>query len=133
MLDQLKLKAYILVDSDPHGVEIMMTYKFGSLALSHISDELACPSIIWIGLKPTDAESLKATSQPLSPEELKKVADIQKSRPYISPQLQKQFNTFKRIKRKTEIEALHEFSPTYLVREFIPNMIKISEIDTDDE
>lgn len=43
------LPIYILVDADPHGVEIMCTYKFGSKNKIHNSGHLAVPSIEWIG------------------------------------------------------------------------------------
>lgn len=43
------LPIYILVDADPHGVEIMCTYKFGSMMMIHNSEHLAVPKIEWIG------------------------------------------------------------------------------------
>lgn len=43
------LPIYILVDADPHGVEIMCTYKFGSLTKIHNAEHLAVPKIEWIG------------------------------------------------------------------------------------
>ncbi|TPX71547.1 hypothetical protein SpCBS45565_g01020 [Spizellomyces sp. 'palustris'] len=43
-----------LVDCDPHGIEIYLCYKFGSKAMAFDSDNLACPTIRWIGLRPRD-------------------------------------------------------------------------------
>lgn len=40
---------FIIVDADPHGFEIMCTYKFGSKLKIHNSAHLAIPSIKWIG------------------------------------------------------------------------------------
>lgn len=40
---------YIIVDADPHGVEIMCTYKYGSFLKIHNSEHLAVPTIEWIG------------------------------------------------------------------------------------
>lgn len=45
----LRIPMYIIVDADPHGVEIMCTYKFGSLMQIFNSEHLAVPSIEWIG------------------------------------------------------------------------------------
>lgn len=45
----LKLPIYIVVDADPHGIEIMCTYKFGSLQMIHNSEQLAVKSIEWLG------------------------------------------------------------------------------------
>lgn len=49
MSTELRIPLYILVDADPHGVEIMCTYKFGSLMKVHNSEHLAVPEIEWIG------------------------------------------------------------------------------------
>lgn len=40
---------YIIVDADPHGIEIMCTYKYGSMLKIHNSEHLAVPQIQWIG------------------------------------------------------------------------------------
>lgn len=49
MSNQLGKPMYIIVDADPHGIEIMCTYKYGSLNKVHNSEHLAVPSIEWIG------------------------------------------------------------------------------------
>lgn len=45
----LGMNIYLLVDADPHGIEIMLTYKFGSMSKIHNAEHLAVPSIEWIG------------------------------------------------------------------------------------
>lgn len=49
MSTELRKPIYIIVDADPHGIEIMCTYKYGSLMKVHNSEHLAVPSIEWIG------------------------------------------------------------------------------------
>lgn len=46
---------YSLVDGDPHGVSIMSTYKYGSLAHQHENARLSVPNLCWLGLKISDA------------------------------------------------------------------------------
>jgi meiotic recombination protein SPO11 len=46
----LSIPIYILTDADPHGVEIMCTYKYGSLQKVHNSEHIAV-SCEWIGYK----------------------------------------------------------------------------------
>lgn len=127
LIEFLNINAYILVDADPHGIEIMLTYKYGSLALCHIADELVASQIQWIGLKPTDVEELKVTTQSLNSDELKKTSNMLQ-RPYIDEKIRVQLETLERTKTKAEIESLYEFAPTYLVREFIPSLIEINAV-----
>ncbi len=43
-----------LVDYDPHGVEILATYKFGSATMAHDSDTLATSCLKWLGVHAED-------------------------------------------------------------------------------
>ncbi|KKK12357.1 hypothetical protein AOCH_001289 [Aspergillus ochraceoroseus] len=53
---------YALVDSDPDGMAIMSTYKYGSMAHTRNNGHLNVPSLRWLGLRTSDvvcdAESL---------------------------------------------------------------------------
>lgn len=43
-----------LVDYDPHGIEILSTYKFGSAAMSVSHDHLALHDLKWLGIRSGD-------------------------------------------------------------------------------
>ena len=58
------LQAFALVDADPHGFEIMVVYKYGSLALAH-EPNLAAPSLQWLGVLPSDIDKLKLPASSL--------------------------------------------------------------------
>ncbi|CRK91310.1 CLUMA_CG004984, isoform A, partial [Clunio marinus] len=79
----LKLPMYIIVDADPHGFEIMCTYKFGSMMKVRNSEQLAVPSIEWIGIHPSDIEGQDIVKCCLSEADLKKVDELLQ-RPYIN-------------------------------------------------
>ncbi|KAJ3110832.1 endodeoxyribonuclease [Phlyctochytrium bullatum] len=46
-----------LVDCDAHGINILCCYKYGSKAMAYDRENLACPSLAWIGLLPHEALS----------------------------------------------------------------------------
>ncbi|KAJ5495207.1 hypothetical protein N7539_000323 [Penicillium diatomitis] len=46
---------YALMDSDPHGMAIMSTYKYGSMAHLHENARLSLPGLEWLGVRLTDA------------------------------------------------------------------------------
>lgn len=123
-MDTLAIPAYILVDADPHGIEIMFTYRFGSLSLSHL-DMLASPKIQWIGIRPTDIAEFEIPSLPLTDEDIKKI-DEMLERPYITEELRLQLTQMRKDKIKAEIEALSTFSSTYLVDQYLPSTISMS-------
>jgi meiotic recombination protein SPO11 len=45
---------YALVDSDPDGMAIMSTYKYGSKAHAHESFRLNAPNLQWLGVRISD-------------------------------------------------------------------------------
>ena len=50
--------AALLSVQDPHGIEILATYKFGSCAMSNLAD-LAVPGIRWLGVHAADFAQFK--------------------------------------------------------------------------
>eukprot|EP00730_Choanoeca_flexa_P005518 TRINITY_DN11964_c0_g6_i1.p1 TRINITY_DN11964_c0_g6~~TRINITY_DN11964_c0_g6_i1.p1 ORF type:complete len:363 (+),score=53.07 TRINITY_DN11964_c0_g6_i1:519-1607(+) len=53
---QLDLPVYVLVDCDPHGIAIMLSYKHGTAASAHCNKALSCPSATWLGPTPHDLD-----------------------------------------------------------------------------
>ncbi|KAL8631872.1 hypothetical protein Q9189_002452 [Teloschistes chrysophthalmus] len=54
---------FALVDFDPDGIAIMSTYKHGSAALSHESDNLRVPFVRWLGVKSIDLTAIKRNTE----------------------------------------------------------------------
>ncbi|XP_070824615.1 meiotic recombination protein SPO11 [Chaetodon trifascialis] len=54
--DTLHIPIFALVDADPHGIEIMCIYKYGSVAMSFEAHSLTVPSVMWLGLLPSDLQ-----------------------------------------------------------------------------
>ncbi|KAJ3109531.1 endodeoxyribonuclease [Phlyctochytrium planicorne] len=46
-----------LMDGDPHGISILCCYRYGSQAMAFDDKNLACPSLRWIGIHPSDPDS----------------------------------------------------------------------------
>ncbi|KAF7639335.1 TP6A_N domain-containing protein [Meloidogyne graminicola] len=52
------ISMFILTDADPYGVEIFLTYKYGSDRTWIESGGVTLPNLKWIGLLPSDANNL---------------------------------------------------------------------------
>ncbi|XP_059617239.1 meiotic recombination protein W68 [Phlebotomus argentipes] len=123
MWTELSIPIYILVDADPYGVEIMLTYKHGSQAMSQQADSLAVPHIKWIGVHPSDLVTLNIPKQRLTSEDRKKIRDIMK-RFYLTASVKEELKILDENGLKAEIEGLYEFSNNYIIDEYITNKIK---------
>ncbi|XP_075757266.1 meiotic recombination protein SPO11 isoform X7 [Pelodiscus sinensis] len=57
--DTCHIPIFTLMDADPHGIEIMCIYKYGSVSMSFEAHHLTVPAIRWLGLLPSDIERWK--------------------------------------------------------------------------
>ncbi|EOB08052.1 Meiotic recombination protein SPO11, partial [Anas platyrhynchos] len=56
--DTFQIPVFTLMDADPHGIEIMCIYKYGSVSMSFEAHHLTVPSVKWLGLLPSDLKRL---------------------------------------------------------------------------
>ncbi|XP_066093324.1 meiotic recombination protein SPO11 isoform X2 [Saccopteryx bilineata] len=126
--DTFHTPIFTLVDADPHGIEIMCIYKYGSMSMSFEAHNLTVPAIRWLGLLPSDIKRLnvpKDTLIPLTKRDQMKLDSILK-RPYITcqPFWRKEMEIMADSKMKAEIQALSFLSSDYLSRVYLPNKLR---------
>ncbi|XP_028308976.1 meiotic recombination protein SPO11 isoform X2 [Gouania willdenowi] len=126
--DTLHVPIFALVDSDPHGIEIMCIYKYGSMAMSFEAHSLTVPSVMWLGLLPSDLQRLQVPSDvliPLTKNDEKKLSSLLQ-RPYLTdqPDWQKEMEVMQRTKVKAEIQSLAAISPDFLTNIYLPNKLR---------
>ncbi|CAK1603346.1 unnamed protein product [Parnassius mnemosyne] len=127
LVNELRLRALALVDADPHGYEIFLTYKYGSLAQSHLSQSLACSSLQLLGARHGDVMTLatKESRLALTSRDKRKIVNLVK-RPYLNTAtgsiIRKDLEDMLKSGVKAEIEAL---SPTAaaLCDSYLPSKI----------
>ncbi|XP_073928524.1 meiotic recombination protein SPO11 isoform X3 [Castor canadensis] len=126
--DAFHIPVFTLVDADPHGIEIMCIYKYGSMSMSFEAHNLTVPAIRWLGLLPSDIKRLnipKDSLIPLTKHDQMKLHSILK-RPYVNcqPFWRKEMEMMADSKLKAEIQALTFLSSDYLSRVYLPNKLK---------
>ncbi|CAH0404700.1 unnamed protein product [Chilo suppressalis] len=114
LCSELGLRALALVDADPHGYEIFLTYKYGSLAQSHLSASLACTNLLLLGARHQDVMTLAPNEARLKLTDLdkRKLTSLMR-RPYlvtvVGSRIKQELLTMLENGIKAEIEAV---SPT---------------------
>ncbi|CAH1773660.1 unnamed protein product [Owenia fusiformis] len=125
------LPSFALVDADPHGMEIMCNYKFGSKSLSFEAPSLTVPTMRWVGVLPSDIQQLHIPEESLislSTLDIRKAQELL-SRPFFSSQLQwkKELQLMLDSGYKGEIQCLTSLSPNYLTEVYLPNKLRYGE------
>ncbi|KAL2763523.1 meiotic recombination protein SPO11 isoform a [Daubentonia madagascariensis] len=126
--DTFHIPVFTLVDADPHGIEIMCIYKYGSMSMSFEAHNLTVPAIRWLGLLPSDIKRLNISKDsliPLTKRDQMKLDSILK-RPYVTcqPFWRKEMEIMADSKMKAEIQALTFLSSDYLSRVYLPNKLR---------
>ncbi|KAK1272558.1 Meiotic recombination protein SPO11-1 [Acorus gramineus] len=128
LTDKLHLPAYCLVDCDPYGLDILMTYRFGTMQMAYDTKFLRVPEIRWIGAFPSDSEKYCLSAQcllPLKPEDKKK-AEAMLLRCYLHrevPRWRLELENMLQRGVKFELEALSASSISFLSEVYIPAKI----------
>ncbi|KAM3617123.1 uncharacterized protein V6R79_002478 [Siganus canaliculatus] len=125
--DALHIPIFALVDADPHGIEIMCIYKYGSVAMSFEAHSLTVPSVMWLGLLPSDLQRLRVPEEaliPLTKRDEDKLSSLLQ-RPYLTgqPDWQKEMELMQQTKVKAEIQSLAAIAPDFLTNVYLPNKL----------
>ncbi|XP_040009163.1 meiotic recombination protein SPO11 isoform X6 [Xiphias gladius] len=125
--DTLHIPIFALVDADPHGIEIMCIYKYGSVAMSFEARSLTVPSVMWLGLLPSDLQRLRVPEDaliPLTKRDESKLSSLLK-RPYLTsqPDWQKEMELMQQTRVKAEIQSLAAMAPDFLTSIYLPNKL----------
>ncbi|XP_060080716.1 meiotic recombination protein SPO11-like [Ylistrum balloti] len=126
--DTFHIPVMVLVDADPHGIEIMSIYKYGSRALSHESSYLTVPSLCWIGVLPSDVTRLSVGKEnllPMTRADHDKAFEL-KSRPYYcqSASFQREVDILLQTDCKAEIQCLESISTNFLIDVYLPGKLQ---------
>ncbi|XP_058265053.1 meiotic recombination protein SPO11 [Hemibagrus wyckioides] len=125
--DTLHIPVFALVDADPHGIEIMCIYKYGSISMAFEAPTLTVSSMLWLGLLPSDIESLGVPQDALislTEADERKLNNIKK-RPYISyhPAWEREMEIMLQWKQKAEIQSLVSIAPHFLTQVYLHNKL----------
>ena len=122
------LPVLLLTDCDPYGLDIMLMYKFGSLAMTWAAEPLAVPSSVWLGLLPSDLSSLEipvSSTKPHTEADTKKLWEVSK-REYLAEEadneeLRQELELMWSLGRKAEIQQVIESREEgFLTQQFLP-------------
>ncbi|KAH9504116.1 endodeoxyribonuclease [Bulinus truncatus] len=124
-----RLPIFILVDADPHGIEIMAVYKYGSKNQVFDNKSLAVPSVKWIGILPEDIKSWHipdSSLSSLSSKHLQMCINL-KDRPYFQQDefVLSQIDILIEMGKKAEIQCLDAISSNYLSDIYLPRKLML--------
>ncbi|KZT43660.1 DNA topoisomerase IV, alpha subunit [Sistotremastrum suecicum HHB10207 ss-3] len=110
-----EIPCFMLVDADPHGMDILSLYRFGSQRMKHEAENLVSPKLRWIGLRASELTSFgidRSKLIPLSEQDHKKAMSmLQRPLETMPQKWRKELSNMVHLRYKAEIEILCEAAP----------------------
>lgn len=120
---ELGLPVYIFTDGDVWGLHIAGVIIYGSANSAHVRD-LHTPDAKWIGVWATDIEKYRLPTDPFTERDIKRVDELLKDPRYSDEPWKRELIKFKKIKRKSELEAFSRYGLTYIVDKYLKSKMK---------
>ena len=121
---ELGLPVYIFTDGDVWGLHIAGVIIYGSANSAHVRD-LNTPDAKWIGVWATDIEKYKLPTDPFSEIDLKRLNELMRDPRYRGELWRRELNKFKRLRRKSELEAFSRYGLTYIVDKYLKDKMEM--------
>ncbi len=121
---ELGLPVYIFTDGDVWGLHIAGVIVYGSANSAHVR-ELHTPDAKWIGIWASDIEKYKLPSDPFNDRDLKRLDELMKDPRYSEDPWRKELKKFKKLKRKSELEAFSRYGLTYIVDVYLKDKMEL--------
>jgi len=120
---ELGLPVYIFTDGDVWGLHIAGVIIYGSANSAHVRD-LHTPDAKWIGVWATDIEKYKLPTDPFTDRDLKRLDELLRDPRYSDDPWRRELIKFKKLKKKSELEAFSRYGLTYIVDKYLRNKMK---------
>ncbi|CAB3409912.1 unnamed protein product [Caenorhabditis bovis] len=128
LVDTIKIPVFGLFDADAYGIEIYLTYKYGSILESSECRDAFIPQIQWVGVFPSDCNKFPINQNQfsnLSHSDSKKLFKLLNRSIQLNEQVVRQeIDYMLQLKTKFEIEAVSSIGEEYLSRALLYNRIR---------
>uniref|UniRef100_A0A7I4YLE4 DNA topoisomerase (ATP-hydrolyzing) n=1 Tax=Haemonchus contortus TaxID=6289 RepID=A0A7I4YLE4_HAECO len=130
LVEKLNVPVYGLFDSDPHGIEIMLTFKYGSITERREGRGCNVKQIQWLGLKPSDVSSLSIPREQfirLTNRDFMKIVKIRRRANGLGEdEVVAELDLLRLQRTKLELEAVSSIAPQYIIRGYLMSRLSSS-------
>ncbi|XP_011294386.2 meiotic recombination protein W68 [Musca domestica] len=124
LVNEHNLPIYMLADADPYGIEIMLTYRFGSKKYSQYAHQLATPQLKWLGIHPSDITyNLQIPQEILSEMDYRKINSVMR-RNYIPEEICRELMVLQQHGFKAKLDNMSGQNFALFINDYIINKIK---------
>lgn len=127
LIGKLTIPIYGLFDSDPHGIEIMLVYKYGRIVESREGRGSYVKQMQWLGFKPSHASVLPIDGHQflaLCNRDFVKITKVRRRAESLGEEdVVQELDLLRSIRSKLELEAVSSVAPKFIVQVYLASRL----------
>ncbi len=120
---ELNLPVVVFTDGDPWSYRIYASVAYGSIKAAHLSEYLATPSALFIGIRPSDIIRYDLPSDKLTDKDIQALNAILSDPRFNTDFWKKEINLQLELKKKSEQQALAKYGLDYVTDVYLPERL----------
>ncbi len=123
MNEEWNLPVLVFLDGDPWSFRIFASIAYGAIKTAHISEYLATPSAIYLGIRADDIESYDLPSDELSSKDIQALkAELSDPR-FADSEWQEEINMMLDLGKKAEQQSLAKYGLDFVTDTYLPEKL----------
>lgn len=123
MNTELGLPVAVFTDGDPWSYRIYASVAYGSIKSAHLSEYLATPSAMFIGIRPTDIVKYKLPSDKLTDQDMRALNAILTDPRFDTDFWKSEVKLQLELGKKSEQQALAKYGLDYVTDVYLPERL----------
>ncbi len=120
---ELNLPVAVFTDGDPWSYRIFASVAYGSIKSAHLSEYLATPSAMFVGIRPSDIVNYKLPSDKLTEQDIKALNSILSDPRFNSDFWRNEVKLQLKLGKKSEQQALAKYGLDYVTDVYLPERL----------
>jgi DNA topoisomerase-6 subunit A len=113
----------VFTDGDPWSYRIYASVAYGSIKSAHLSEYLATPSALFVGIRPSDILKYKLPSDKLNDEDIKALNAMLTDPRFDSEFWRREIKLQLEMGRKSEQQALAKYGLNFVTDVYLPERL----------
>jgi DNA topoisomerase-6 subunit A len=113
----------VFTDGDPWSYRIYASVAYGSIKSAHLSEYLATPSAMFVGIRPSDILKYKLPADKLSDEDIKALNSILTDPRFNTEFWRREVKLQLELGKKSEQQALAKYGLNFVTDVYLPERL----------
>ena len=127
MSEELELPVAVFTDGDPWSYRIFASIAYGSIKSAHLSEYMATPGAMFVGIRPSDIINYELPTDKLTDQDIRALHSLLSDPRFDSEFWQSEINLQLELNKKAEQQSLAKYGLDFVTDTYLPE--RLAEMD----